>query len=43
MYELPSFDSVEEVVISGEVVEGKASPLYIHSDRDRREDAGASA
>ncbi len=43
MYELPSFESVEEVVISGEVVDGKASPLYIYSDRDRREDAGASA
>ena len=43
MYELPSFESVEEVVISGEVVDGKASPLYIYSDRDRREDAGVSA
>ncbi len=43
MYELPSFESVEEVVISGEVVDGKASPLYIYSDLDRREDAGASA
>ncbi|MFZ5834568.1 MAG: ATP-dependent Clp protease ATP-binding subunit ClpX [Pseudomonadota bacterium] len=42
MYELPSFESVEEVVISGEVVDGKASPLYIYSDRDRQ-DAGASA
>ncbi|MSP42531.1 MAG: ATP-dependent Clp protease ATP-binding subunit ClpX [Alphaproteobacteria bacterium] len=43
MYELPSFESVEEVVISGEVVDGKASPLYIYSDRDRREESGASA
>jgi ATP-dependent Clp protease ATP-binding subunit ClpX len=41
MYDLPSFEGVEEVAISGEVVDGKAKPLYIYSDR--REDVGSSA
>jgi len=29
---LPSLDGVEEVVISKEVVEGAAQPLYIYAD-----------
>jgi len=33
MYELPSLEGVEEVVISGEVVEGNARPLYIYAER----------
>ena len=33
MFDLPSFDSVEEVVVNGEVVENKGTPLYIHADR----------
>jgi ATP-dependent Clp protease ATP-binding subunit ClpX len=41
MYDLPSFEGVEEVAISGEVVDGQAKPLYIYSDR--REDVGSSA
>ena len=41
MYDLPSFAGVEEVAISGEVVDGMAKPLYIYSDR--REDVGTSA
>jgi len=41
MFELPGLDSVEEVVINGEVAEGRAKPLYIHSER--REDIGSSA
>ena len=41
MYELPSLDDVEEIVINKEVVEGPAEPLYIYSDR--REDVGSSA
>ncbi|MDH5557773.1 MAG: ATP-dependent Clp protease ATP-binding subunit ClpX [Alphaproteobacteria bacterium] len=41
MYDLPSLESVEEIVINREVVEGNAEPLYIHSDR--REDVGTSA
>jgi len=41
MYELPSLENVEEIMISGEVVEGRAKPLYIYADR--REDTGTSA
>jgi len=33
MFELPSLEGVEEVVISKEVVEGTARPLYIYADR----------
>src|SRR5207248_2074366 len=44
MFDLPSLEGVEKVVISKEVVEGTARPLYIYADRsDRTGDAGASA
>ena len=33
MYDLPGLEGVEEVVISEEVVDGKARPLYIYSDK----------
>src|ERR1700722_6674313 len=33
MFELPGLDGVEQVVIGPEVVEGKARPLYIYSER----------
>ncbi len=38
MFELPSYDTVVEIVINAEVVEGRTKPLLIHTDR--REDAG---
>ena len=41
MFELPGLVGVERMVISKEVVEGTARPLYIYSDR--REDVGAGA
>jgi ATP-dependent Clp protease ATP-binding subunit ClpX len=41
MFELPGLDGVEEIVINREVVEGRAQPLYIYTDR--REDIGSSA
>jgi len=41
MFDLPSFESVEEVVINSEVIEGRAQPLHIYSDR--REDMETSA
>jgi ATP-dependent Clp protease ATP-binding subunit ClpX len=42
MFELPSLEGVAEVVISKQVVEGTASPLYIYADRaDRTGDASA--
>ncbi|HCK83153.1 MAG TPA: ATP-dependent Clp protease ATP-binding subunit ClpX [Hyphomonadaceae bacterium] len=33
MFELPSMHSVEEVVVSADVVEGRSKPLQIHSER----------
>ena len=41
MYELPGLEGAEEIVINREVVEGRADPLYIYSDR--REDLESSA
>ena len=41
MYDLPSLDGVQEVVISSDVVEGKSRPLYIYADR--QEEVGSSA
>ena len=41
MFDLPGYDSVEEVVINREVVDGRAQPLLIYSDR--LEDASSSA
>jgi len=41
MFDLPSLEGVEEVVISGEVVEGHAQPLFIYAERQG--DVGSSA
>ena len=41
MFDLPGLEGVQEVVISPEVAEGNARPLYIYSER--REDVGTSA
>ncbi|MDF2094380.1 ATP-dependent Clp protease ATP-binding subunit ClpX [Aquibaculum arenosum] len=41
MFDLPGLDSVEEIVINREVVEGRGQPLYIYADR--RGDVGTSA
>jgi ATP-dependent Clp protease ATP-binding subunit ClpX len=41
MFDLPSLDGVEEMVINAEVAEGRAKPLQVHADR--REDVGTSA
>jgi len=41
MFDLPSLDGVEEIVINAEVAEGRAKPLQVHADR--REDVGTSA
>jgi len=41
MYDLPGLENVEEIVINREVVDGRAKPLYIYTDR--REDVGTSA
>ena len=41
MFDLPGLEDVEEMVVNGEVAEGRAKPLYIYSDR--RDDAAAPA
>jgi len=41
MFDLPGLESVEEIVINREVVEGRGQPLYIYADR--RGDVGTSA
>ena len=41
MFDLPSLEGVERIVISKQVVEGTAQPLYIFADR--ADDAGAIA
>ncbi len=41
MFELPSLAGVEEVVINGEVVEGRARPLYIYSERQSEVESSA--
>ena len=41
MFDLPAMDGVEEVVINKEVIEGRAQPLQIYSER--QEDVGSSA
>ena len=41
MYDLPSSEDIEEVVINGEVVDAGAQPLLVHGER--REDVGTSA
>jgi ATP-dependent Clp protease ATP-binding subunit ClpX len=33
MFELPTYQGVEEVVVNGEVIEGRAQPLLIYAER----------
>tara|TARA_B100000686_G_scaffold237269_1_gene245274 strand:- start:398 stop:1666 length:1269 start_codon:yes stop_codon:yes gene_type:complete len=41
MFELPSLEGVEEVVINAEVVEGRARPLYIYTDNKKASETSA--
>jgi len=41
MFDLPSMDGVEEVVINSEVVEGRAQPLHIYSERQEEVESSA--
>ncbi|WP_122465362.1 MULTISPECIES: ATP-dependent Clp protease ATP-binding subunit ClpX [Brevundimonas] len=42
MFELPTFDGVEEVVVNAEVIEGKAQPLLIYSEASKKKADGAA-
>ena len=41
MFDLPALEGVEEVVISEEVVDGNARPLYIYSDKKKEKEVSA--
>jgi len=41
MFDLPALEGVEEVVISEEVVDGDARPLYIYSEKKKEKEASA--
>ncbi len=43
MFELPTFEGVEEVVVNAEVIEGKAQPLLIYSESRSKKAAPDSA
>ncbi len=38
MFELPNLRGIEEVVVNGEVVEGRAKPLYVHAKKSDAKD-----
>ena len=42
MFDLPSFEGVEEVVVNAEVIEGKAQPLLIYSEASKKKADGAA-
>ncbi len=42
MYELPTMQGVQEVVITADVVEGRARPLYTYSDKGQMQQQSAS-
>ena len=43
MFDLPGLENVEEIAVSGEVVEGRAQPLFIYSERKFAEESGSTA
>ena len=42
MFELPTFEGVEEVVVNAEVIEGRAQPLLIYSESKKKTADGAA-
>ncbi|MCF8474359.1 MAG: ATP-dependent Clp protease ATP-binding subunit ClpX [Emcibacter sp.] len=42
MFELPSLENIEEVVVNGDVVKGKNKPLYVYA-KSKKGEAGAIA
>jgi ATP-dependent Clp protease ATP-binding subunit ClpX len=41
MFELPTFEGVEEVVVNAEVIEGNAQPLLIYAEKKKTADGAA--
>ena len=42
MFELPTYEGVEEVVVNAEVVEGRAQPLLIYAEKPKKQQDGAA-
>jgi ATP-dependent Clp protease ATP-binding subunit ClpX len=42
MFELPTLNGVQEVVITSDVVDGKSRPLYTYSDKGEAQQKTAS-
>jgi ATP-dependent Clp protease ATP-binding subunit ClpX len=42
MFELPTFEGVEDVVVNAEVIDGKAQPLLIYSEASKKKADGAA-
>ncbi|WP_312783318.1 ATP-dependent Clp protease ATP-binding subunit ClpX [Brevundimonas sp.] len=42
MFELPTYEGVEEVVVNAEVIEGRAQPLLIYSEASKKKADGAA-
>ena len=42
MFDLPSYEGVEEVVVNGEVIEGRAQPLLIYAERREQQTPAAA-
>ncbi|MFM7347019.1 MAG: ATP-dependent Clp protease ATP-binding subunit ClpX [Tagaea sp.] len=43
MFDLPGMTGVEEVVVNGEVVEGRAKPLHVHGERNLPQQVGGAS
>ena len=41
MYDLPTYEDVQEVVINAEVIEGNAEPLLVHAKTAKTADKSA--
>lgn len=38
MYDLPTYEGVEEIIINGDVVDGKAEPLLVYGDKKKKKE-----
>ncbi len=43
MYDLPSQDNIEEVIIDSSVVKGKSAPIIVHSKNNKNKSEKSSA
>ena len=43
MYDLPSQDNIEEVIIDATAVKGQSQPIIVHSKTDNKSKAGKTS